>query len=305
MQVVPFTLAAVGLDTRLFVPRVRSWLPKAGSWEKFVFHAHDYIELIYVVRGSGSQKIDERAYPIISGDLYVLPIGSEHSLNPTAGVEFQYYDIPFQPELFDAQEWQRLRALPRFTTLFPAPERGASHAPAAKLTFGPPRSEELERIAGRMCSECAVRQPGWQLVVKGLFTDLLVTTCREAGKSVSEAASAHEGPVARALAMLHAQFAERITLDDLAAHAGVSAGYLGELFKERTGESVHRYLMRLRVERARAMIAQSERSFTDIALSCGFEDSSYFARVFRQVMGISPREFRRSIASEGVRTRAE
>ncbi len=83
--------------------------------------------------------------------------------------------------------------------------------------------------------------------------------------------------------MLHERFGEHIALDDLAAQAGVSASYLGELFQERTGESVHRYLMRLRIERARALIAQSDRSFTDIALSCGFEDSRYFARVFRQV----------------------
>ncbi len=303
MQVVSFQVASHGLDTRIFVPQMRRLMPTAASLEKFVFHAHDFIELVYVVRGSGSQKIDERAYPIISGDLYVLPVGSEHSLKPTAGVQTQYYDILFQPELFDEQEWRRLRALPRFSALFPTPALGAAHAAATKLTFGPPRSDELERLAARMCAECGAREPGWQMVVKGLFTDLLVSTCRQADQSVSEAASGHEGPVARALAMLHERFAERIALDDLAAQAGVSAGYLGELFKERTGESVHRYLMRLRIERARALIAQSDRSFTDIALSCGFEDSSYFARVFRQVMGISPREFKRSLASGAARSR--
>jgi transcriptional regulator GlxA family with amidase domain len=62
----------------------------------------------------------------------------------------------------------------------------------------------------------------------------------------------------------------------------------------RTGVSIHRYLMRLRVERAREMIEQTDRSLTDIAMRCGFDDSSYFARVFRSLMGTSPGAYRKS-----------
>ncbi len=60
-----------------------------------------------------------------------------------------------------------------------------------------------------------------------------------------------EGPEAKALAFLHEHFHERMTVEDLAGIAGVSAGFLGELFKSKTGESIHRYLMWLRIDRSR------------------------------------------------------
>ncbi len=134
------------------------------------------------------------------------------------------------------------------------------------------------------------------MLVKGLFIDLLVSTCRHAEEGVDEEVASEEGPVAKALAFLHQHSHEHMTVEDLAGVAGVSAGSLGELFKSSTGESIHRYLMRLRIERAREMIEGTTRSFTDIALRCGFEDSSYFARVFRQFMQVSPRAFRKSLA---------
>jgi AraC family L-rhamnose operon transcriptional activator RhaR len=261
-------------------------------------HRHDFIELVHIVRGTGTQTIDDRKYPIISGDLYVLPIGSSHHSSADPDSELAYYDILFRPELFSTEEWATLQALPRFARLFAEARPGQDHPTAAKLTFAPPRSDEILGLIERMSKESLAAQPGWQMLVKGLFIDLLVTTCRYAEERVPDDVASQEGPVAKTLAFLHEHSHERLSVEDLAGISGVSSGYLGELFKSKTGESIHRYLMCLRVERAREMIEQSDRSFTQIALDCGFEDSSYFARVFRQIMGVSPRTFRKSLGTD-------
>jgi AraC family L-rhamnose operon transcriptional activator RhaR len=182
--------------------------------------------------------------------------------------------------------------------LFAETQPGQDHPAAAKLTFAPPRSDELLGLIERMSRESLAAKSGWQMLVKGLFIDLLVTTCRHAQERVPDEVASQEGPVAKTLAFLHEHSQERLSVDDLAGIAGVSSGYLGELFKSKTGESIHRYLMCVRVERAREMIEHSDRSFTEIALDCGFEDSSYFARVFRQIMGVSPRTFRKSLGAD-------
>lgn len=277
-----------GQPSKIIVPGLRR-IRQGDS----VDHGHDFIEVVYVLKGSGFQEVDGHTYPIISGDLYVLPIGTGHHHGVTPGAELWYYDILFQPELFSGEEWQALRALPRFATLFPAAAPGQDHPAGAKLTFAPPVSDTIGQLVGRMSEECLRQPPGWPMLVKSLFVELLILACRE--EALPSQAVEQEGPVAMVLAELHARSHERLTIEELAALAGVSPGYLGEQFKARTGESIHRYLMRLRIERAREMMATTDRSVTDIALRCGFEDSSYFARVFRQIMGTSPRHFRKRL----------
>src|SRR5258708_25506819 len=64
------------------------------------------------------------------------------------------------------------------------------------------------------------------------------------------------------------------------------------MFRKSTGESPHRFVLRLRVERAREMLHRSENRVLDVAVACGFKTQLHFARVFRQLCGASPTEYR-------------
>jgi AraC family transcriptional regulator len=66
-------------------------------------------------------------------------------------------------------------------------------------------------------------------------------------------------------------------------------------FKQSVGVSPHRYLLAHRVNRAKEMMKDHKRSLTQIALDCGFSDSSRFSVVFRRITGVAPREYRRSL----------
>lgn len=82
-----------------------------------------------------------------------------------------------------------------------------------------------------------------------------------------------------------------ITLDDLAALAQLSARQLLRNFKQATGLSPHQYMLRERIEKAKAMLAADEQSVTEIALSLGFSSQSHFTDTFRKQTGTSPRRF--------------
>jgi AraC-like DNA-binding protein len=86
-------------------------------------------------------------------------------------------------------------------------------------------------------------------------------------------------------------------LEDLAAIAEVSMSHFSREFKRSFGVSPHQYIVVKRVERAAQLITTTRHLFSDIALEVGFSDQSHFSRSFRQVLNLTPREFRRTLPS--------
>ncbi|WAL58299.1 helix-turn-helix transcriptional regulator [Thermocoleostomius sinensis] len=86
---------------------------------------------------------------------------------------------------------------------------------------------------------------------------------------------------------------ENLSLTDIANQLGMSQYYFCHLFKRSTGVSPHQYLIHQRVEQAKRLLKQTERTVTAIALDCGFANQSHFAKYFRQYTGMNPNQFRK------------
>ena len=90
-------------------------------------------------------------------------------------------------------------------------------------------------------------------------------------------------------ANLHAS----LRVEDLAAVARLSTSYFARAFKASFGEPPHAYLLRRRVERAQLLMRQGPAPLAQVALACGLSDQAHLSRVFRQVTGSSPSDWRR------------
>lgn len=86
---------------------------------------------------------------------------------------------------------------------------------------------------------------------------------------------------------------EELSLDSLAAVAGISVPHLTPLFRRTFGQTVHRYVMERRVDRARQLLVQGRLSITEVALECGFAHASHLARWMRRVAGVRPSDLTR------------
>jgi AraC-like DNA-binding protein len=84
-----------------------------------------------------------------------------------------------------------------------------------------------------------------------------------------------------------------VSLSRLAEECGLSARHFARAFQQSLGVPPHRYLLKMRVERARDLLERSSMSLLDIALACGFADQSHFTRVFRAALGVTPGAWRR------------
>ncbi len=92
--------------------------------------------------------------------------------------------------------------------------------------------------------------------------------------------------------LIDAELASPLSLDRLSKEVGVSAGYLSRAFKVSKGLSPHQYILRTRVERAKKMIRDSDRSLDEIAESVGFADGSHMTTVFQKQTQKAPSQFR-------------
>ena len=87
-------------------------------------------------------------------------------------------------------------------------------------------------------------------------------------------------------------YTEALDIDWLARSVNLSRAHFIRSFRETFGETPHRYLQRRRLERAMALLRETDRPVTDICLDVGFTSLGTFSRTFREVLGESPREYR-------------
>jgi AraC family transcriptional regulator len=83
-----------------------------------------------------------------------------------------------------------------------------------------------------------------------------------------------------------------LRLTDMADCAGYSPSHFSRLFQQTFQTTPHRFVLELRIDRAKALLRQGEHSIFDIALLCGFQTQQHFARIFRRLVGIAPGQFR-------------
>lgn len=96
----------------------------------------------------------------------------------------------------------------------------------------------------------------------------------------------------RALDALQARFTEDLGLEELAGIAAISPFHFARRFKEATGKSPHRYLVKLRIERAKLLLKTTALPVSEIAFRVGWDNPSHFTAAFRQQTGGTPGAFR-------------
>ena len=96
----------------------------------------------------------------------------------------------------------------------------------------------------------------------------------------------------KATAYIRERFHEDISLEDAADHVHLNPYYFSKVFKQQTGETFIDYVTRLRIEKAKALMAKQELSLKEVCYQVGYNDPNYFSRVFKKVTGMTPTEYR-------------
>jgi len=121
---------------------------------------------------------------------------------------------------------------------------------------------------------------------------LTVITENISGKIFSFHGVRHFSALRKAERYIWENYTRKISLKEIACASGLSAPYFSTIFKEEMGENLSNYLNRMRVEKAASMLLTTDIPISEVAAACGFEDQSWFSKIFRNNTGLTPGKYR-------------
>ncbi len=257
--------------------------------EPFGLHTHDFSEVVVVTGGRGMHKIGKDAWPLSAGDAFVIKGRDAHAYPDPQ--ELSLINVLYRPERL---KWDLadLGSLPGYHALFTLePQWRRRHQFNSRLHLPPAEIGHVLGLIDQLDAELRARGPGFGFMATALFMQLVAYLSRAYGRSRSPDSQALLR-IASAIAHLETHYAEEIELDDLAGMAHMSKRSFLRTFQAATGQPPIAYLIQIRVNRAADRLRATDDPVTEVAFAVGFQDSNYFARQFRRVMGVTPRAYR-------------
>ena len=221
-----------------------------------------YFDLTVVLRGSIKYVVDGESYLVEGGDAILIRPNSVRSRPVESGVDYISFNFRTDDEI-----------------LFPTHLKGALGSEARLLIDVYDRtSEELY---------------GASTEANAHLLACLISILEE--KSKREELN----PLTvRIISFINESFGSRITLSDVGALTFFSPIYCDTVFKRDTGRSIIDYLIERRIDEARKQLSGTALPLSEIAEGCGFTDYNYFCRVFKKLVGRTPREYSNSVSSK-------
>lgn len=147
----------------------------------------------------------------------------------------------------------------------------------------------ITRLSERIVSEFHRMDTAAGLIIEGLTLEIMAETARHSAQNV-EKAIPHW--LTQAKALVHARFAENLTLSKIASEVGVHPIHLASVFRKKYQCTVGDYIRELRIEYARREIARGKTPLAIIALEAGFANQGHFSSAFKRLTGYTPTAYR-------------
>lgn len=254
-----------------------------------IAHKHNGIELIYTLKGKMKCRVGDEAFILTKGDICFVNRNQMHGLSCINKDECSHKTLIIDMTLLTQNQMifeKYLRPL--------LEEKNFSHvrfegneSPAALI------SAYIDEIdLAKKEKPC-----GYELEIIGLLhrivSQIYIAYCE--GSNIRQGVNQHALIQEEMVSFIEENYADQITLDDIAEAGNVSKSQCIKIFKEFTGESPISFLNSFRINASRAMLRDSDNSIADIALNCGFNGQSYFNRIFLREIGCTPNEYRATL----------
>ncbi len=247
--------------------------------------------LILVFSGSGRLIHKKTRESLLTGSIVSVPPAIPCQVH--AGPDLHWALLQFDPIALGVGKWAIARTR-EFAAMFQALARGktSGKSPVRSLRLIPKHFAGAAALVGEMERELAEKHPGWRDLAAGHFQHLVILLSRHAGSEMTISTDARTR-VAKSIRLIESKYDEQMSLRELANICGLSERTFFRVFSQATGQTPLSYLKNFRIERASEQLRSSENSVTEIAFACGFDDSNFFAREFRNASGYTPTDYRR------------
>ncbi|WP_019908828.1 AraC family transcriptional regulator [Paenibacillus sp. HW567] len=229
------------------------------------------------IRGNATAKLGREVYRMQR--FTVLHAGKGALLDIAAGSEgLEYYSV-----------YYKVSVNPPVPSELAAPF-GQVHPLDYSYSITPDNPVALHRILREMFKDWGKRQPLMHLRVRTLLYQFVHELLHQ--MQMHGVSPAKRDLAAQVAAIIHEHYAESITLESLSESLNYSVPHLSAFFKIRTGLSPIDYLIKVRMDKAAALLLETDATLKEIADGVGYQDPSYLGRMFKKYKGVSPIRYR-------------
>ena len=261
-------------------PLAYYWVDEKHPRYNMPHHWHNETELMYVRKGHFLLSINGKEYTLKEGDLCYIAEGALHGGIPQ--------DCIYECLVFDSNSL--LHHMDLVQNYLNDIENG-SHFIQPVFTAKQPG---ILKCASRMFAAAQSEKRGWELLALAGLYDFYGTVIQQNYREDSSAdanTSQRVRQIKTALEYIEQNYNKPITLETLAHISGLSAKYFCRYFRNILNRTPIDYLNYYRMERASLLLEEGKLSVTDVAYACGYNDSSYFVRIFKKYKGTTPNQY--------------
>lgn len=281
----------------------------SGTWPVFMqrcvrngdvyAHDHDFLEIAFVVRGTGKHLSLHGLEEVHSGDVFVFRPGAWHAYLDCEDLEI--INCAFGSELFE-RELGILMQDTAIGYLLRAGPLSLDRRGILSFHLSQPLLEECLGYLEAMLATVHENKLSGRIAWMGnllLVLSRLIDSLEDDNRLQEEQIAPLHDAVRNAIQLLEESPAHDWTLREISERAHLDPSHLARLFKSGTGLPPLAYLARLRAEKAASLLLRTDLSIGQIATSVGWSDPSYFALRFKSHFGLTAREYRDRFGPKG------
>ena len=254
-------------------------------------HTHPFPQIVFLTSGKMTHQIGGIVAELTMGEMAIIPPGVSHSVSFTPGTTF--YALSFYMSIFGEIHKSNKQAV-----LFLKSLENSAIPIFPKTTLENKDILPIESLFKQIETELSNKEVGYLENINSYITVLINQFIRRYFKgqpSISEQTFyTSKQMVINCIKYVDEHKAENLPLTEMAKMSNVSVSTFCSYFKQLTGKSFTAYLKHKRIAYANELIKKGY-EITAISSFCGFGDFSSFSRSYKQVMGMSPSEYKKSI----------
>jgi len=260
----------------------------------------DGYEYHFVVRGRGSLNLQGRTYPLKPGMTYLTSPATEFRIETGPQEPLEEFRLHVRIERIDGEPQDRFE-LEKWGDMY----EGIDARECMQFLQEPPAQPAVDKFHASSWFVTAFEE--WQQRDFALYTSLKLATLQIMIRTVrnfSKPSERHPFPyrdmnahrLEMAIRFIHANYSRPITVGEVADSMSIGIRQLQRAWREAKGGKLSEYLERYRLEQVCAELEHSARTIGEIAERCGFASVSYLHSVFKKRLGLTPSQYRTSLA---------
>ena len=271
-------------------PQVTQFAGREISQRSIADHA-----LHYFKQGRGTYILDGKEYQIHAGMIFIVRAGSSFCFKLDKGKKHHMLNIHF--DLIEAPD-------SFFSHPYPANKRThkvqvlpSDFGCAVKII----NKADFESVFQELQSVFLLEGSSWDLKKKSLMLEILRVIYDNASSSNSKTIIGHRVAIQKSIEYIQRHISRKISLDELVKNSGMCRALFIRTFKNECGLSPIKFVYKAKIEKARAMFAEPDKSVKQVAVELGFADVYHFSRIFKEITNMPPGKYRQFILDNQIK----